>query len=174
MKLKEEILSALDKCTDQGIRESYKRRLNKGNLVRDEDIVSHFCAYFVPYNPKNKTVLVGGHKKSGLWLMPGGHIDKGETMLDTLNREIEEELGVSDFFIERPEPFLLTITPIQHDTRPCREHFDVWHVMETDGSDFKVDYAEYNEVRWLSIPEARKIVIDPANLKALEILEGYE
>lgn len=50
--------------------------------------------------------------------MPGGHIDANETLLTTLNREIKEELGVSNFYAERPKPFLLSITEIEHDTRP--------------------------------------------------------
>ena len=105
MDLHEEIRSALDKCPDQETKTQYETRLEKGSLARDEDIHSHFCAYFVPYNPANKTILVGDHKKSGLWLMPGGHIDANESLLETVNREIEEELGVANFFSERPEPF---------------------------------------------------------------------
>jgi len=174
MDLHEEIRSALDKCPDQETKTQYETRLEKGSLARDEDIHSHFCAYFVPYNPANKTILVGDHKKSGLWLMPGGHIDANESLLETVNREIEEELGVANFFSERPEPFLLSITDIKHDVRPCKKHFDIWHVVETDGSDFKIDYTEYKEVRWITIEEARKIITDPANLQALDVLETYD
>ena len=94
---------------------------------------SHVCAYFVPYNPETKQILIGDHKKSGLWLMPGGHVDAGESLLTTLNREIEEELGIANFYQERPEPFLLSITNIVTGVRPCQKHFDVWHIMETNG-----------------------------------------
>lgn len=171
MDLKQQIESFLHKCPNNEAKKEYEERLTEGGLVRDENIHSHFCAYFVPYNPQDKTVLVGDHKKSGLWLMPGGHIDQGEMLLETINREIEEELGVKEFFDEAPEPFLLSITNIDHDVRPCKKHFDVWHLVETDGLDFNIDYTEYNEVRWLTIPEARKIVTDPANLQALEVIE---
>lgn len=171
MNLEQEITSSLDKCHDEQVKAQYIERLAEGSLVRDENIHSHFCAYFVPYNPANKTILVGDHKKSGLWLMPGGHIDQGELLLETINREIEEELGVKNFFTEKPESFLLSITNITHDTRPCKRHFDVWHLVETDGSDFNIDYTEYHEVRWLTIPEARKVVTDPANIQALDVIE---
>lgn len=174
MDLIQEITLSLDKCPDEQTRDQYQQRLTEGALVRDENIHSHFCAYFVPFNPETKTLLIGDHKKSGLWLMPGGHIDQGESLLETVNREIEEELGVKNFFTQRPEPFLLSITEIKHDIRPCKKHFDIWHLVETDGSNFNIDYTEYKEVRWVSILEARKLVTDPANIQALDILSTYE
>lgn len=171
MNLKQEIESVLDKCSSIEVRDEYTARLKEEHLVRDRDLHSHFCAYFVPYNPTDKTILVGDHKKSGLWLMPGGHIDEGETLLETINREIEEELGVRHFFAEKPEPFLLSITNIEHDIRPCKKHFDIWHLVETDGAEFDIDYTEYNEVRWVTIPEARALITDPANIQALNVIE---
>jgi 8-oxo-dGTP pyrophosphatase MutT (NUDIX family) len=169
--LRREIESSLDNCSSNEVRKEYKKRLDEGNLIRDDNIHSHFCAYFVPYNSNNKTILVGDHIKSGKWLMPGGHIDKGESLLGTINREIHEELGVKDFFVERPLPFLLSITPIEHDTRPCRKHYDIWHLMDTDGSDFNIDYTEYKETRWTTIPVARELITDPANILALDVIE---
>jgi 8-oxo-dGTP pyrophosphatase MutT (NUDIX family) len=171
MNLQSEIEAALDRCVAANDRVEYQARLIEGALVRDENIHSHCCAYFAPYNPATKQILLGDHKKSGLWLMPGGHIDANETLLTTLNRKIEEELGVSNFYTQRPEPFLLSITNIVTDVRPCQKHFDVWHVMETDGEGLEIDYTEYNEVRWVTIEQARALVTDPANLMALDKLE---
>jgi len=173
MTLEEELQEALkqSKALTIEVAKEYRERIAKGNLTKDEDPVSHFCAYFLPYNPATKQVLFGHHKKSGKWLSPGGHIDKGESLLETLNREIEEELGVNNFFEQKPGPFLLTITPIDRDPRQCREHFDVWHLMKTDGKNFNIDMSEYHEVRWLPISEAKKITTDAANQAALDLLE---
>ncbi|HHT9116063.1 MAG TPA: NUDIX hydrolase [Candidatus Wunengus californicus] len=172
MSLENEIQQALDqsKGLNEDVSREYKERITKGKLTKDEDPISNFCAYFLPYNSTTQQVLFGHHKKSGKWLSPGGHTDKDESLLETLNREIEEELGVKSFFTERPAPFLLTITPIDRDPRKCREHFDVWHLMETDGKDFNIDMAEYREVRWLPISEAKEITTDAANQAALDFL----
>ncbi len=171
--LAKEIIRLVDHSAfdSENTRKLYLKRLKEGRLTRDENAESHFCTYFLPYNPDNKKVFIVHHKKSGLWLSPGGHIDKGEMLLQTLNREISEELGVNGFFKEIPEPFLLSLTPILRDSRACKEHYDLWYIVKTDGKDFKVDFTEFFDAKWMTVEEARKIVIEPANLKALEIIE---
>ena len=158
-------------CDSEETYTSYIQRLGEGAPTRDENPKSHFCAYFLPYDSANKKVFIVHHKKSGLWLSPGGHIDKGETLLEALNREIDEELGVKDFFKEEQSPFLLTITPIENRVQPCKAHYDVWYLMPTDGSNFNIDPTEFHDTKWLTIDEARKIVTDKPNLEALEAVE---
>lgn len=170
MSLKEELVQAVALSANSNVTHESRERVAQGNLTRDEDPVSHFCAYFLPYNSETKQVMFGHHKKSGKWISPGGHIDKGELLLETLNREIDEELGVRDFFTEKPEPFLLTITNIDRDPRLCKKHFDVWHLMETDGNNFNIDMTEYYDVKWLTIPEAQELTNDEANQAALKVV----
>jgi len=153
----------------------YIERLGEDDkLTRDENNKSHFCVYFLPYDSKTKRVFIVHHKKSGLWLSPGGHIDKGELLLDTLNREIKEELGVADFFPELPKPFLISITPIENTTQPCKEHLDIWFLLKTDGSDFNVDPHEFHNTKWMVLEEAKKIITDKANLKAIGVISFWK
>ena len=156
---------------DEATYKDYQERLGKGLPTRDENPSSHFCAYFLPYDTSRKKVFIVHHKKSGLWISPGGHIDKGETLLSALNREIEEELGVKNFFSEPPSPFLLTTTPIENQNHPCRKHYDVWVLVPTDGSDFNIDPKEFHDTKWLTIVEARAKVTDLANIEALKAVE---
>jgi 8-oxo-dGTP pyrophosphatase MutT (NUDIX family) len=39
-------------------------------------------------------VLLHRHKRLGLWLQPGGHVDAGETPWDAAQREVLEETGL--------------------------------------------------------------------------------
>ena len=158
-------------CDSADTFKAYEKRMTEGLFTRDENPQSHFCVYFLPYNSQNKKVFIIHHRKSGLWLSPGGHIDHGETLLEALNREIHEELGVKNFFKEEQSSFLLTITPIENRIQPCKAHYDVWYLVSTNGDNFNVDPAEFYDMKWLTIEEARKIVTDKQNLKALEIIE---
>lgn len=117
----------------------YRQRLNEGRLTRDENPESHFCAYFAAFDQEKKTLFMGHHKKSGLWLFNGGHIDSDEaTVRQTVVREIDEEwgLGAEIFTIKAPE--LLTITEINNPTKQkCRFHYDLWHFISVDSETFK-------------------------------------
>ncbi len=183
-------------CDNESTYRIFLERLKGGNLTRDENSESHFCVYFLPYNwqqgenenlfsfspnepissfaynLQNKKVFIVEHKKSGLWLSPGGHIDKGENLLGALNREIEEELGIKNHFKEAPSPFLLTITPINNPVQPCKTHYDIWYLLMTDGNNFNINPQEFHDTKWLAIEEARRVMTDPANIKALEVVEN--
>ncbi len=158
-------------CSPPEIHNDYLTRIAKGKPTRDEDTASHFCVYFLPYNPETKKVFMVHHRKSGLWLSPGGHIDKGETPLETLEREIKEELGVIYNTPEHSLPFLLTLTPIGNEIQPCKEHYDLWYGIQTNGNDFQVDLTEFHDIKWLTADEAREIVVDQPNLQAIAKVE---
>lgn len=171
--LSNQILKIIDRsiCDSRNTYVNFLRRLREGALTRDENSKTHFCAYFLPYNQEDKKVFIVYHKKAELWLSPGGHIDKGEKLLDTLNREIYEELGMKNFFKDLPSPFLLTITPIENKVQSCKAHFDIWYLMETDGNEFNIDLREFKDTGWMTIDKARQIVTDPPNRRALDFLK---
>ncbi len=164
-------IASKDICPDAEVLDNFLQRLEQGDLTRDENPATHFCVYFLPFDKKASKVFITHHKKSGLWLSPGGHIDKGEGLWQAVNREIEEELGMGNFFKKEPSPFLLTITPIKNDIRPCKTHYDIWYLVETDGSSFNLDPREFFDAKWLSIKEARTIIINKQNFAVLEIIE---
>lgn len=172
MKLVDEIKDAiLTAKVSSDAKERYMNLLEGGSLTREDDPVNHLCAYFFPYDIAAKKVFIVAHKKSGLWLSPGGHIELGEALFDTLTREIKEELGVRNPLPKESTPLLFTVTDIKRDTRACKVHFDMWYFLPTDGSDFKIDSDEFHETKWVSIDEARNLLVDENNLQAVEFIE---
>lgn len=150
-------------------------RLKEGKLTRDENPVTHFGVYFAGFEPKIKEVFVGLHKKSDLWLFNGGHIDRGETLRETLVREMGEEWGFVHPEVETLEPSLLTITEITSSRQICRLHYDIWYFVPVDKTSFSPDESklaeEFHEMKWSSFAETRKIITDSNTLIAVDAID---
>ncbi|MDE2143958.1 MAG: NUDIX domain-containing protein, partial [Elusimicrobia bacterium] len=59
-----------------------------------------YCFVVSAYAVREGKVLLIKHKKLGLWLAPGGHIDEGETPDEAALRELKEETGLeADFAV---------------------------------------------------------------------------
>ena len=160
----------------KGIALKFLQRIDKGNITRDEDPKNHLCVYFAAYDLKQKQLFIGHHKKSGLWLFNGGHIDKGENSIEAVEREIEEEWGIKMPASSIDNPRLLTITEIDNPTKQtCRRHYDIWYFISVNKDEFFPSQenlsVEFYDIKWVTSSEARCIVIEPNVLKAIEFLE---
>lgn len=177
MQLSDELKKLLNsQFKNDGISARFLERIEEGRLTKDENPQSHFCTYFAAYDLRAKQVFIGHHRKSGLWLFNGGHIDKGETISQTLTREINEEWGLDskDFNIELIP--LLTITDIYNPAKQtCRTHYDLWHFIKVDRSEFKPEAAklaeEFHEMGWKNLTEARNLITDKNTLLAVDFIE---
>ena len=52
----------------------------------------HLVVYFVPVDAAGRCLLLGDHRKSGLWLQPGGHVEDGEDPREAVVREADEDV----------------------------------------------------------------------------------
>ena len=61
-------------------------------------------------------ILLCRHEKPGkeYWLLPGGGVDSGESLVDALRRELEEEVGIdSELPVEGPVAIVDSIAPMR-------------------------------------------------------------
>ncbi|HEY0935552.1 MAG TPA: NUDIX domain-containing protein [Trebonia sp.] len=117
----------------------------------------HLVVYFVPVDVEHRCLLLGDHRKSGLWLPPGGHVEEDEDPRQAVIRETREELGIAAEFhplLGGSRPFFLTVTP----TNEASSHLDVdlWFVLRVQrDAPLSPDPREFRAVRWLGLDEPR-------------------
>ncbi|MBU1104604.1 NUDIX domain-containing protein [Candidatus Parcubacteria bacterium] len=162
--------------SEDGIKTRFSKRAEEGALTRDENPITHFCVYFAAYDPKSQQVFIGHHKKSGLWLFNGGHIDKGEMPLEALEREVREEWGKNTQLNGNYEPSLLTITEIDNPAKQkCRLHYDIWYFIPLNKDSFAPEETllekEFHQTGWKTVSEARQLITDTNTLLALYEIE---
>lgn len=114
----------------------------------------HLVSYFVPVEVATRKVLLVEHRKSQLWLPPGGHLEPGEHPWDATVRECREELGVQaeTLLPEDRRPLFVTMTA----TTEVDPHIDVslWYVIRGEpAADVAWDTREFASVRWWPMAE---------------------
>ncbi len=107
------------------------------------------------------------HRRLGIWVQPGGHVDEGESAPQAALREATEETGLS--LCHPPEgPTLLNVDV--HPGPKGHTHLDLRYVLLGSDSDPDPPPGESQEVRWCSFPEADALA-EPTLRAALRRLE---
>jgi 8-oxo-dGTP pyrophosphatase MutT (NUDIX family) len=106
------------------------------------------------------------HKRLGLWLQPGGHIEPGETPWDAAVRETAEETGL-DAAHPAAGPRLLHVDV--HDGGRGHTHLDLRYLLHAGPHDPAPPDGESPQVRWFAWDEAVAIA-DPGLAGALRSL----
>jgi 8-oxo-dGTP pyrophosphatase MutT (NUDIX family) len=126
---------------------------------------THVTASAVVVGPRG-TVL-HRHKRLGLWLQPGGHIDPDEDPEDAALREVREETGLR---VHHPDGG----AQLFHvDVHPAGEHvhLDLRYLVGGDDADPAPQPGESPDARWFEWAEAIAVA-DVALVGALRAMAG--
>lgn len=112
-------------------------------------------------------VLLHRHKRLGLWLQMGGHIEPGETPWDAAVREATEETGLAVRHAH--------VTPalVHVDIHPGprgHTHLDLRYLLVADDQDPAPPEGESQDVAWFGWDDARAVA-DPGLAGALAALQ---
>ncbi len=121
----------------------------------------HFTvAVFVVHEGK---VVLMKHRRLGLWLPPGGHVEPGETPDETAVREVREEAGISVELVGERGPGT-GVTPL---TRPLgiqlepigpgHEHIDLIYLASVKGDPRLSSERAVQGLDWYSEEDAAQV-----------------
>jgi 8-oxo-dGTP pyrophosphatase MutT (NUDIX family) len=135
----------------------------------------HLTASAFVLSPDRRELILIFHKKLGIWVQPGGHVDESDTDLEgAARREVAEEVGLSEL-----EPFGVAGALFDLDIHviparkqePAHEHFDVRFAFVARTRDF-VASDEVADARWVSLDSASSVTSDESVLRAVSKLRA--
>jgi 8-oxo-dGTP pyrophosphatase MutT (NUDIX family) len=92
------------------------------------------------------------HKRLGIWMQPGGHIDEGETPDTAARREAMEELGL---VVEHPVGGPQLVHVDVHPAALGHTHLDLRYLLLAADADPDPPPGESPEARWYAWDEAQ-------------------
>lgn len=119
-------------------------------VVKPATPPQHLVSYFVLVDPAADSLLLVDHKKAGLWLPSGGHVEPEEHPNATVTRELWEELHLAAHFLF-PQPIFLTVTQT---VGSSAGHIDVslWYILRGDSQQaLQYDRDEFHQIAWFPI-----------------------
>jgi 8-oxo-dGTP pyrophosphatase MutT (NUDIX family) len=130
---------------------------------------THVTASGIVVGPRGTVLHL--HKRLGIWMQPGGHIDAGETPPTAARRESTEELGLA---VDHPGSGPLLLHLDVHAAALGHTHLDLRYLLLGRDDDPHPPPEESPDARWYSWDEALAVA-DPALVEALPLARvAYE
>jgi 8-oxo-dGTP pyrophosphatase MutT (NUDIX family) len=101
-------------------------------------------------------VVLLRHKRLGIWLQPGGHVDPDEPVWEAARREAWEETGLA---VSHPDdgPVLVHVDVHEGAKPACRVHLDARYLLHAPPDDPMPPEDESQFVQWFSYEEAARV-----------------
>jgi 8-oxo-dGTP pyrophosphatase MutT (NUDIX family) len=136
-------------------------------FARNQYEPGHLTASAFVLSPERDQVLLIFHRKLGIWIQPGGHIEPSDTSLrGAALREVREEVGLDLSEALEAAVFDLDIHGIPaRKLEPFHEHFDVRFCFQAPSLNFSAS-PEVVDARWVELSKIDQVTSDESVLRA--------
>ena len=137
----------------------------------------HFTASAFVLSPDRRDLVLIHHKKLGIWVQPGGHVEPADDdLIGAARREVEEEVGLSDLELlagtGSSAVFDVDIHLIPpRKTEPAHEHFDLRFAFVAKTREL-VSSEEVTDLRWVPLADVAQLGADESVLRAVRKLRA--
>ena len=100
----------------------------------------------------NTEILLIKHVNSGHWSFPKGHVEFGETEVETALREVKEETGI-DIIIDPTFREIVSFSPKKGTQKTV-----VYFIAKARHTDYTPQEEEIAEIRWVEIGRACSVL----------------
>lgn len=117
-------------------------------------------------------VILHRHRRLGIWVQPGGHVDAGESPDVACVRETKEETGLHVRHLDPVELFHVDV----HAGPNAHTHYDLRYVLVAEPVDPEPPPGESQDVFWFDFPSAierAEPALGPALAKLATSLRGW-
>jgi 8-oxo-dGTP pyrophosphatase MutT (NUDIX family) len=127
----------------------------------------HLTASAFVLSPAGDAVLLIFHRKLGIWIQPGGHLEPADESLEhAARREVAEEVGIDISSRARAPIFDVDVHFIPaRKAEPQHEHFDVRFCFRASSLAF-VANNEVEGARWVELARIDRVTADESVLRA--------
>ena len=134
----------------------------------------HFTASAFVLSPDRRDLVLIHHKKLGIWVQPGGHVEASDADLQSAaRREVLEEVGLAEltpFASNASAVFDVDIHTIPaRKADPAHEHFDVRFAFIANTRDL-VHSEEVADLRWVPLADIEQMATDESVMRAVKKL----
>jgi len=153
----------------------------EGACERSHFSPGHFTASAFVLSPDRRDLVLIHHKKLGIWVQPGGHVEPSdEDLIGAARREVLEEVGLGELeamSAARPGAMGSGVFDVDIHTIPARkadpahEHFDVRFAFVAQSRTL-VHSDEVADLRWVQLSEIEQMGTDESVLRAVNKLRA--
>jgi 8-oxo-dGTP diphosphatase len=135
-------------------------------------VIRHFTASGVVLSDDEQVLMIQ-HRKLGLWLYPGGHIEPDEDPVQAVLREVVEETGLACRIVTEsrfghpattvlPAPFTILVHDIPaNEQAPLHQHIDMVYVLAPEGGQAIPRLEEVTRCAWMPVADVARLRTPP-------------